>query len=78
MIAAFNTYFVDSREYTTAEPSLAGMKIKANAGIPGNDWLFYEPPGQEPNRRVNDGEAFDLRGTPKRFFSTPPASMFRT
>jgi hypothetical protein len=68
-------FFVDAKQYESAEKSLTGAAIKAKAGVPPTYQLFLEEEGDTPDRPISDGEGVDLEGREKHFFAVPPATF---
>jgi hypothetical protein len=70
-----NKFFVDAREFETAETALTGQQIKAKANVQPTYQLFLEEEGDRPDRAISDGESVGLEGKPKHFFAVPPATF---
>ena len=66
-----HTIFINDSRYQVEEDSLTGAGIKALGGIPPANTLFLEVPGPEPDRKVEDAEAVELRSGLK-FYDLPP------
>ena len=68
-------FFVDGKEFTYAESSITGAKIKELAGVPNGYQLYLEEEGHTPDKPISDGETIDLGGKEKHFFAVPPATF---
>jgi len=69
-------YGVDGVRYGSEVSSITGSAIKRK--IPNFDpafQLFLEGEGGQPDRLIADSESVDLSGTPKRFYTAPPATF---
>lgn len=69
-------YGVDGVRYHSDSSSITGGTIKRR--IPNFDpafQLFLEGEGGDADRLITDSESVDLSGTPKRFYTAPPATF---
>ena len=69
-------YSVDGARYHSQTSSITGAQIKAK--IPNFNptfQLFLESTGSDPDKPIGDADAVDLSGTPKRFYTAPPATF---
>ena len=71
------TFFLDSKEIVTDQPSLKGREIKAMGRIPGEYQLFLETEGDEPDEAIADTQRVELEGRTKHFYAVPPATFGR-
>lgn len=65
------TIFVNDNRYQVEQASMTGSEIKALDSIPSGNSLFLEVPGPDPDRKIEDTEAVDLRSG-MRFYDLPP------
>jgi len=69
-------YFLDREKFDTDASSLTGAEIRSKLGPDKAGYaIFLESQGNEPDKMVNDGDAFSIEKKPLRFYSVPPANF---
>lgn len=69
-------YFLDSVKINAESSSLSGSTIREHlppekAGYA----IFLESQGNDPDKKVQDGDNFSIENKPLRFYSVPPANF---
>jgi hypothetical protein len=68
-------FMVDNRPYETEQQVITGAQIKATAGVDPSFGLNLQGHGQDPDRKIADGDSVDLSEPGREhFYSVPPAT----